>query len=93
MHLQVVIPDEYMGDIIADINKKRGRVLGMDPTDNGQRIMAEVPMAEMFKYATDLKSMTQGRGNFSLKFERYEEVPAAEAAKIIESAKKQNEAV
>lgn len=93
MHLQVVIPDEYMGDIIADINKKRGRVLGMDPTDNGQRIMAEVPMAEMFKYATDLKSMTQGRGNYSLKFERYEEVPAAEAAKIIESAKKQNEAV
>ncbi|NLZ47737.1 MAG: elongation factor G [Clostridiales bacterium] len=93
MHLEVEVPDEYMGDIIADINKKRGRVLGMDPVDNGQRVIAEVPMAEMFKYATDLKSITQGRGSFRLKFERYEEVPPAEAAKVIENAKKQNEVV
>lgn len=93
MHLEVEVPDEYMGDIIADLNKKRGRVLGMEPVDNGQRVMAEVPMAEMFKYATDLRSMTQGRGSFSMKYERYEEVPPAEAAKIIENAKKQNEAV
>lgn len=93
MHLEVEVPDEYMGDIIADINKKRGRVLGMDPLDNGQRVMAEVPMAELFKYATDLRSMTQGRGSFSVKFDRYEEVPAVEAAKIIENAKKQHEAV
>lgn len=93
MHLEVLVPDEYMGDIIGDINKKRGRVLGMDPVDGIQRITAEVPMSEMFKYATDVRSMTQARGNFSMRFERYEEVPAGEAAKIIENAKKQHEAV
>ena len=93
MHLEVEVPDEYMGDIMADINKKRGKVLGMEPVENGQKVMAEVPMAEMFKYATDLRSITQGRGSFSLKFDRYEEVPPVEAAKIIENAKNQNEAV
>lgn len=93
MHVEVLVPDEYMGDIIGDINKKRGRVLGMDPVDGLQRIMAEVPMGEMFKYATDIRSMTQARGNFSMKFERYEEVPGSEVAKIIENAKKQHEAV
>ena len=93
MHLEVEVPDEYMGDIMADINKKRGKVLGMEPVENGQMVMAEVPMAEMFKYATDLRSITQGRGSFSLKFDRYEEVPPVEAAKIIENAKNQNEAV
>lgn len=93
MHLEVEVPDEYMGDIMADINKKRGKVLGMEPVENGQMVMAEVPMAEMFKYATDLRSITQGRGSFSLKFDRYEEVPPVEAAKIVENAKNQNEAV
>ena len=93
MHLEVEVPDEYMGDIMADINKKRGKVLGMEPVENGQKVMAEVPMAEMFKYATDLRSITQGRGSFSLKFDRYEEVPPVEAAKIVENAKNQNEAV
>ncbi|MDP4091589.1 MAG: elongation factor G, partial [Bacillota bacterium] len=93
VHLEVFVPDEYMGDIIGDINKKRGRVLGMEPVDGQQRIMAEVPMAEMFKYATDLRSMTQARGSFKMNFERYDEVPAAEAAKIIENAKKEHEAV
>lgn len=87
MHAEIVVPDEYMGDIIGDINKKRGRVLGMEPCGNNQRIIVEVPQAEMFKYATDLRSMTQARGNFSMKFERYEEVPEVEAKKIICSKK------
>jgi elongation factor G len=93
MHVEILVPDEYMGDIIGDINKKRGRVLGMDPLDGLQKIIAEVPQAEMFKYATDLRSLTQARGSFSLRLERYEEVPANEVAKIIESSKKNHEAV
>lgn len=88
MHVEVKVPDDFMGDVMGDINKKRGRVLGMEPEDGGQKIIAEVPQAEMFKYATDLKSMTQARGSFTMSFERYEEVPAMEAAKIIENAKK-----
>lgn len=87
MHLEVSIPDEYMGDVIGDLNKKRGRVLGMEPQDKGQKLIAEVPMSEVFNYATDLRSITQARGEFSMKFERYEEVPSMEAAKIIESRK------
>lgn len=88
MHVDVKVPDDYMGDVMGDINKKRGKVLGMEPEDGNQKIVAEVPLAEMTKYATDLKSMTQARGSFEMKFERYEEVPATEAAKIIENAKK-----
>lgn len=93
MHVEVVVPDEYMGDIIGDINKKRGKVLGMDPIDGLQKVIAEVPQSEMFKYATDLRSMTQARGSFSMQFERYDELPASEVAKVIEAAKKQHEAV
>ncbi|MGE5328537.1 MAG: elongation factor G, partial [Deltaproteobacteria bacterium] len=87
--VEVYIPDSYMGDIIGDLNKRRGRIMGMNPQDKGlQQVVAEVPMAEMFKYATDLRSMTQGRGRFSMKFERYEEAPSNIATKIIEEAKK-----
>ncbi len=88
MHVEVLVPEYYMGDIIGDINKKRGRVLGMESCDDKQRIIAEVPQAEMFKYATDLRSMTQARGSFNMKFERYEEVPGTEVNKIIEESKK-----
>jgi elongation factor G len=88
MHVEILVPEYYMGDIIGDINKKRGRVLGMEPDENIQRIIAEVPQCEMFKYATDLRSMTQARGNFVMKFERYEEVPPTEVDKIIEESKK-----
>lgn len=88
MHVEVKVPDDYMGDVIGDLNKKRGKVLGMDPEDGNQKIIAEVPMSEMFKYATDLKSITQARGSFEMKFERYEEVPALEAGKIIENSKR-----
>lgn len=88
MHVEVTVPDEYMGDIIGDLNKRRGRVLGMEPKDGNQVVVAEVPQAELFKYATDLRSMTQARGSFTMRFERYEEVPANISAKIIEEASK-----
>ncbi len=90
-HVEVLVPDEYMGDIIGDMNKRRGRIMGMDKVDDLQCVTAEVPQAEMFKYATDLRSMTQGRGSFSMRFERYEEVPAADAKKIVENAKRDDE--
>ena len=87
--VETYVPDSYMGDIIGDLNKRRGRILGMNPQDDGiQQVVAEVPQAEMAKYATDLRSMTQGRGTFKLWFERYEEAPAMVANKVIEEAKK-----
>ena len=86
--LNVTIPDSYMGDVIGDLNKRRGRVMGMNPDHDGNTVVeAEVPMAEMSTYAIDLRAMTQARGSFTLKFERYEEVPKANQAKIIEDAK------
>jgi elongation factor G len=91
MHAEVNIPDEYMGDIIGDMNRRRGRILGMNPVDGQQQVVTEVPMSEMTKYATDLRSMTQSRGTFSLTFERYEELPAQMAAKVIEKYKKEKE--
>lgn len=91
MHIEILIPEEYMGDVIGDINKKRGRVLGMEPCGKLQKLVVEAPMAELFKFATDLRSITQGRGNFDLKIERYEEVPPTEAIKIVEKANEQKE--
>ena len=86
--LAVTIPDSYMGDVIGDLNKRRGRVMGMNPAGDGNTVVeAEVPMAEMSSYAIDLRAMTQARGSFSLKFDRYEEVPKANQAKIIADAK------
>jgi len=86
--LMVTIPDSYMGDVIGDLNKRRGRVMGMNPDNDGNQIVeAEVPMAEMSSYAIDLRAMTQARGSFTLRFERYEEVPKINQAKIIEEAK------
>ena len=89
MSVSVCVPDDYMGDIIGDLNKRRGRIMGMDAAGKGQQqILAEVPEAEIFKYATDLRSMTQGRGSFKAEFVRYEEVPPAISAKIVEEARK-----
>ena len=86
--LKVTIPDSYMGDVIGDLNKRRGRVMGMNPDHDGNTVVeAEVPMAEMSSYAIDLRAMTQARGSFTLAFERYEEVPKANQAKIITDAK------
>jgi len=86
--LAVTIPESYMGDVIGDLNKRRGRVMGMTPDSDGNTVVeAEVPMSEMSSYAIDLRAMTQARGSFTLNFERYEEVPKANQAKIIEEAK------
>ena len=86
--LKVTVPDSYMGDVIGDLNKRRGRVMGMNPDNSGNTVVeAEVPMAEMATYAIDLRAMTQARGSFTLTFERYEEVPKQNQAKIIADAK------
>lgn len=88
-HVEINVPEDYMGDIIGDLNKRRGRVLGMNSLDNGiQQVVAEVPQAEMFRYATDLRSISQARGSFSMNFERYEEAPSMIADKIIAEAAK-----
>ena len=90
--LEVTIPDEYMGDVIGDINRRRGRILGMNPQSGGlQQVVAEVPLAEVFKYATDLRSMSQARGSFKMTFERYEELPGNLAEKVIAAHKKDEE--
>lgn len=85
--LKVTVPDNYTGDIMGDINKRRGRVLGMTPGEDGTLIEAEVPVAEMASYAISLRSMTSGRGSFDFAFERYEEAPAPVAQKVIEASK------
>ena len=86
--LKVTIPDSYMGDIIGDLNKRRGRVMGMNPDHEGNQVVeAEVPMAEMSRYAIDLRSMTQGRGSFTFHFVRYEDAPPAVQEKAIAAAK------
>ncbi|NLM49568.1 MAG: elongation factor G [Clostridiaceae bacterium] len=90
--LKVIVPESNMGDIIGDINKRRGRILGMNPIGGGKSMVeAEVPMAEMHKYATDLRSITQGRGKFTFDFVRYEEAPANIAQKVIEESKVEEE--
>ena len=92
MRMEIVIPDDYMGDVMGDMNKRRGKILGMEPTnDGGQKLLAEAPQAELFTYAIDLRAMTQGRGAFTMKFERYEEVPTHLAQKIIEAHKAEEE--
>jgi elongation factor G len=82
--VEVTIPDDYMGDIIGDLNKRRGRVLGMSPSKGKQVIEAEVPMGEMYGYSTDLRSMTGGRGMFTLSFDRYDEAPRDVQERIIQ---------
>lgn len=91
VNVQIEVPEAYMGDIIGDLNSKRGRVLGMEPVGNKQTIKAQVPQAEMARYAIDLKSMTQGRGKFRMEFSHYEEVPQQIADKIIEKARQEKE--
>ncbi len=90
--LAVTVPEDYVGDVMGDLSKRRGRPMGMNPDANGNTVIeAEVPMAEMGSYAIDLRAMTQARGSFTLHFERYEEVPKANQAKIIEEAKADEE--
>jgi elongation factor G len=91
MKISITTPEEFMGDIMGDLNGRRGRVLGMDNAGKNQVINAQVPMAEFLSYASDLRSMTGGRGIFTMEFSHYDEVPAQIAAKIIEEAKKSKE--
>lgn len=92
MELKVVVPEKYMGDIIGDINSKRGKILSMNPSENKSQIInIQLPQAESFNYSVDLKSITQGRGTFSQKFSHYEELPPNLAQEIIEERKKQKD--
>ena len=91
--LKVTVPDNFVGDVMGDLNKRRGRVMGMNPTGDGETVLeAEVPMAEMTSYAIDLRSMTQSRGVFTFAFVRYEDCPAAAQEKAIAAAKAMQEA-
>ena len=91
VNISIEVPDEYMGDVIGDLNSRRGRVMGMDTSGANQVIKGQVPLAEILKYAPDLRSMTSGRGNFTYTESHYEEVPAFIAEKIIAEAKKDAE--
>ncbi|MEN6520831.1 MAG: elongation factor G [Armatimonadota bacterium] len=92
VEVEVVVPEEYMGDVISDMNGKRGRIMGMEPIGHGkQRIKATAPQGEMLRYAIDLRSIARGRGTFKAAFSHYEEVPAHTAQQIIEQAKKARE--
>lgn len=90
MHVEVDTPEEYMGDVMGDLNRRRGRILGMEKRGNTVTIKAEVPLAEMFGYATDLRSITQGRATFVMTFERYEEVPRHIAEQVAGQRNKAN---
>ena len=90
-HLKATVPDANMGDVMGEVNKRRGRVLGMEPAGDGrQTVEADVPMAEMHDFTTFIRQCTQGRGSFTFAFERYEEAPANVAQKVIEEAKAEN---
>ena len=91
MKVEVAAPDEDIGDVIGDLNSRRGRVLNVNARGNYQVIQANVPMSEMLKYAPDLNSMTGGRGTFTMEFSHYEEVPAQLTEKIIAQTKKEKE--
>jgi elongation factor G len=91
MNLEVTVPDSFMGDVIGDLNSKRGRILGLDPAGSFQVVKAQVPQSELLKYAIDLRSLTQGRGSFTMEPSHYEEVPARLAEEIAAKAKKNKE--
>jgi elongation factor G len=83
MNIEVVVPEDYMGDVIGDLNSRRGRIEGMELRGTTQIIKSKVPLAQMFGYATELRSRTQGRGSFTMHFGRYEEVPASISTEIV----------
>ncbi len=91
VRMEVIVPDECMGDVLGDLNAKRGKVLGVEPIGNGEQLIkALAPMAEVLRYSSGLRSMTAGRGTFSMEFSHYEEVPAHLAEKVIAEAKREN---
>ena len=83
MKVEVVMPEQYMGDVIGDLNSRRGRIESMEDVGNGKKVTAYVPLAEMFGYSTDLRSRTQGRGNYSMFFEKYEQCPKNVQEKVL----------
>jgi elongation factor G len=87
MAVEVVTPEEYMGDVIGDLNSRRGKIEGMNPRKDAQVIKAMVPLSEMFGYSTALRSMTQGRAIYSMELSHYDETPKAVAEEIIEKLK------
>ncbi len=91
MNVEVIVPDEYMGDVMGTLNKKRGKILGMEPVDGQQVVKALVPMSEMFRFALELRAMTQGWGQFTSTLDHYEELPAMVTEKIIAQYKKADE--
>ena len=92
MHVEITVPDEYQGDVMGDMSKRRGRILGSEPQGGGvTKLIAEAPQAELFKYAINLRSMSQARGSFTMEFERYDEVPANIAQKVVEEYKASQE--
>jgi elongation factor G len=91
MNVEIYVPDEFMGQITGDLNSRRGRIMGMEPQGKIQMVKATVPLAEMFKYASELRSMTSGRGSYTMRFSHYEEVPAKIAQTIIAQVKKKEE--
>ena len=86
MRVEVTMPEEFMGDVIGDLNKRRGQIEGMDPRGSTQVVRSAVPLAEMFGYATDLRSMTQGRATFSMEFSHYAEVPSSIASELAQKS-------
>jgi elongation factor G len=88
MSVEVTTPEDYLGDVMGNLNSRRGRIESMNPVGNAQVIKASVPLSEMFGYATDLRSMTQGRADFTMQFDRYEEVPQSIASDIIDAGSK-----
>ncbi|PIQ97612.1 MAG: elongation factor G [Nitrospinae bacterium CG11_big_fil_rev_8_21_14_0_20_56_8] len=91
MTMEIIVPSEYVGDVMGDLNSKRGKILGIDADDDNQKIRAQVPMAEVLNYAADLRSMTAGRGVFSLKFDHYDDVPEHLMQRIVEEARAEHE--
>lgn len=91
MHLTIRVPEEHTGDVMGDINSKRGRVMGIDSDGTSRVVDAEIPMAEVQRYAADLRSMTSGRGTFEVRFDHYAEVPHQEAQKVIAASQREND--
>ncbi|MBM3157930.1 MAG: elongation factor G, partial [Chloroflexi bacterium] len=91
MNIHITIPDNFTGDVMSDLNSKRARVMGMTPGDGINVIDAQAPLAEVQRYATDLRAITQGRGSYTMEYSHYEQVPAHIAQKIIEASKKETE--
>jgi elongation factor G len=85
MAVEVVTPDDYLGDVMGNLNSRRGRVENLEQIGGSQSIKASVPLAEMFGYATDLRSMTQGRATFTMQFDRYDDVPQSIASEIVDA--------